>query len=231
MYKGKRFLGVIPARKGSKGIPKKNMYKVNGKPLIEYTIDVALRARFLDQIFVSTDWMDIVYLSKRKGLSIPFLRPPELATDEARIIDVLIHVVDEWKKRNQYFDYIVLLQPTQPLRKSDHIDEAIQQIVDLNHHSLVSVSRVTDHPILIRRINESGELENLLNVSSTIRRQDMPPYYKINGLIYINKLDHHFNSNTSLNDNKLPFITDPKYDLDIDLIEDIHWFEERLKLF
>jgi CMP-N,N'-diacetyllegionaminic acid synthase len=228
MYKGKRLLGVIPARQGSKGVPQKNMYVVKGKPLIEYTIDSAKNSKYLDQLFVSTDCPEIADFSKKQGLSIPFLRPSSLATDEARIIDVLLHVVDEWKKRERYFDYLVLLQPTQPLRKTEHIDQAIEKIIDQNRTSLVSVSKVRDHPVLVRSINKNGELVNVLNTNSTVRRQDMPPYYKVNGLIYINKLDDQFNAETSLNDNTLPFITDTEYDLDIDSLDDIRQLEERL---
>jgi CMP-N,N'-diacetyllegionaminic acid synthase len=229
MYQGKTFLAVIPARGGSKGIPKKNIVEVCGKPLIQYTIEEALSSKLLDRIIVSTDDVEIAEVSKKCGAEVPFLRPKELADDQAKTIDVLIHAINELKKRGEKYDYLILLQPTQPLRKSWHIDEAIQQIVNNKAESLVSVSEVKEHPILIRTINESGNTERLLKVNSTVRRQEFPKYYKVNGAIYINKINDKFNEQTSLNDNKFAYIMDSKYDLDIDEPRDLEIFKLMIK--
>lgn len=227
MYKGKRFLAIIPARGGSKGIPKKNIYKINGKPLIYYSIHEALKSNFLDRVIVSTDSEEIAQVSKFYGAEVPFIRPLELATDTSKTIDVLLHAIEQCRNENDNYDYLVLLQPTQPLRKSFHIDKAIKKIVDCHQKSLVSVSKVKEHPILMRTISKEGFLENILNIDSTVRRQDFPDFYKVNGAIYINKIDDSFTSKTSLNDNNFPFIMDEKYDLDIDTFEDIEQFKLR----
>lgn len=216
MYKDKRILAVIPARGGSKGIPRKNIVNVLGKPLIQYTIEEALLSRYLDNVIVSTEDEEIARISQKCGAEVPFLRPKELATDDSKTIHTLLHAIDFYEKRGVFYDYIVLLQPTQPLRKHWHIDEAIEKIIDNKAKGLVSISRVKDHPILIRKKDQNDLLTSILKENSTVRRQDFPEYYKINGAIYINKIDNDFNSNTSLNDNSLGYVMDAKYDLDID---------------
>lgn len=222
MYKDNTFLAVIPARGGSKGIPKKNLFNIKGKPLISYTIDEALRSRYVDKIVVSTDCQEIADVAQQNGAEVPFLRPGHLAADDSKTIDVLLHAVNQLAKNNERFDYIVLLQPTQPLRKYWHIDHAIEQAIEKKQSDLVSVSVVKDHPLLIRSVDEKGTLQRLLPQNSTVRRQEFIPYYKVNGAIYINKLDGSFHENVSLNDNSYPFFMDKKYDLDIDDMDDIN---------
>src|SRR5690606_27271515 len=124
MYQGKKFIAIIPARGGSKGIPDKNIVDVLGKPLIGYTIEAAQQSKYLDCLFVSTDSERIADVCGRFGISVKELRPSALATDEAKTIDVLRHVLRKFPVGS--FDYVVLLQPTQPLRTARHIDEAIE---------------------------------------------------------------------------------------------------------
>lgn len=126
-----------------------------------------------------------------------------------------MHCIDEMKKLDENYDYVVLLQPTQPMREAFHIDEAIELILEKDEETLVSVSKVKDHPVLMRTIDENGYSKNLLNVSSTMRRQDLPKFYKVNGALYINKINENLNLETSLNDNKLTYIMDEKYDVHI----------------
>lgn len=228
MYNNKTFLAVIPARAGSKGIPNKNIVKINGKYLIQYAIDTAIESKYLDKIIVSTDSIMIANIAKSCGADVPFLRPKELATDTAKTIDVLVHAVEQLKINKESYDYIVLLQPTQPLRQSFHIDEAIEKIANSKENSLVSVSEVREHPILMRTINEEDILLQLLNMRSTVRRQDFSKIHKVNGAIYINKLNEDFDRSLSLNDNKLAYIMDKKYDLDIDEPEDLSILKLRI---
>ncbi|MDU7537846.1 MAG: acylneuraminate cytidylyltransferase family protein, partial [Peptostreptococcaceae bacterium] len=136
-------------------------------------------------------------------------------------IDAVIHCIEEMEKLGEKYDYVVLLQPTQPLRQSWHIDEAIELILEKNEEALVSVSKVKDNPILIRSIDSNGYAVNLLSESSTKRRQDFQDFYKVNGAIYINKIIQNLNNKTSLNDNKLVYIMDEKYDVDIDEMLDL----------
>ena len=129
--------------------------------------------------------------------------------------------IESLKKAGDSYDYLVLLQPTQPLRKPFHIDEAIEKMLELEAESLVSVSKVKEHPVLIRTIGEDGKLQNLLNCSSTVRRQDFPDFYRVNGAIYINKIDENLNETTSLNDNIIPYEMAHEYDVDIDELLDL----------
>lgn len=231
MYKDKRILAVIPARGGSKGIPDKNIIDINGTVLMDYTISEALCSKYIDKVIVSTDSEKIAQIAKQCGADVPFLRPKHLASDYSKTIDVMVDLIKQVSIRNnEEFDYVVLLQPTQPLRKVFHIDEAIEKIINNSYKSLLSVSLVDDHPILIRTINSGGLLKNLLNVNSSVRRQDFPTYYKVNGAIYINKIDEEFNEHTSLNDNLYPYIMDKKYDLDIDEPFDLEMLKVKLNL-
>lgn len=221
MYKNKRFLAIIPARAGSRGIKNKNVIDLCGKPLIAYSIEVALKSKYIDRVIVSTNCKEIADVAKKYGADVPFLRPDYLALDTSKTIECVIHCIEQLHIYGDIYDYIVLLQPTQPLRESYHIDEAVELIVQKDSDSLVSICKVKEHPILMRTLNEDNSMSNLLNISSTQRRQDFKEYYRVNGVIYINKINENLNLNTSLNDNKLPYIMDEKYSVDIDEILDL----------
>lgn len=216
MIDKKKVLAIIPARGGSKGILNKNIIDLNGKPLISYTIVAAQNSKYIDHIFVSTDSKEITKVVEAYGVYISNLRPANLSTDEAKTIDVMIDCIELLKNNNMKYDIVVLLQPTQPLRTFQDIDNALELFVTNSCQSLVSVSEVTDSPVLIRIINTKGNLENLIpNLGSTIRRQDMQKYYKVNGAIYIN-LHNEIQADLSLNDNKIPYIMDKAKAIDID---------------
>lgn len=227
MIGGNRILAIIPARGGSKGIPRKNIINIAGKPLIQYTIDEAKRSKYIDEIHVSTDDTEIASVVKSLGINIDRLRPSELAQDESKTIDVVMDVINYYKVQNKSFEYLVLLQPTQPLRQSFHIDKAIEEIYQSNKESLVSVCQVEEHPLLMRKIDNKGELQPLLQQNSTVRRQDFEQFYIVNGAIYINKIES-LTLNTSLNDNLLPYIMDRKYHIDIDTFNDLKQFKQLL---
>ena len=201
MFKLKKILAIIPARAGSKGIKDKNIIDLNGKPLIAYSIEAGLKSKYIDKVVVTTDGEEIAREAIKYGAEVPFLRPEYLSSDNAKTIDAVIHCIEEMEKLGEKYDYVVLLQPTQPLRQSWHIDEAIELILEKNEEALVSVS--------------NGYAVNLLSESSTKRRQDFQDFYKVNGAIYINKINQNLNNKTSLNDNKLVYIMDEKYDVDI----------------
>ncbi|MFJ7825286.1 cytidylyltransferase domain-containing protein [Psychrobacillus sp. NPDC096623] len=230
MINDKKLLAVIPARGGSKGIPGKNIIPVNGKPLIQYTIDTAKNSKYIDEIHVSTDDSKIAAVSEKCGIKVPRLRPNHLAQDDSKSIEVLIDTIQYYQTIGRTFDYVILLQPTQPLRQTFHIDEAIELIYKKRATSLVSVSIVHEHPILMRQIDSTGNLVSLIKTNSTVRRQELPSFYIVNGAIYINEINDIFNLNTSLNDNILPYIMDEKYHVDIDGYEDLQEFERKLNL-
>ena len=229
MYKNKKILAVIPARGGSKGVPRKNIIEVGGHPLIKYTIDCGKNSKYLDRVVISTEDLSIKKVAEENGGDVPFLRPKELAEDTSKTIDCIVHAVDTLESMGEEYDYVMVLQNTVPLRKSWHIDEAIEMIVDSNERSLVSISEVDEHPILMRTLNEDKTVRNLLQMNSTMRRQDFPKFYKVDGAIYIQKLDKDFNLDTSLNDGKLGYVMEKKYTTDIDNYIDIKIVEYYLE--
>lgn len=229
MINNKKVLAIIPARGGSKGIKSKNIYTVLGKPLIQYTLEAAKKSQYIDRIYVSTDSQKIANVCTNLGFSVKELRPLDLATDEAKTIDVVIQVIEELKNKKEYFDYVVVLQPTQPLRQTIHIDEAIALLENKGKDSLVSVTKIKEHPLFMRAIDINGDLQPLLESQSTVRRQELPRYFIVNGAIYINTVET-LTADTSLNDNQTAYVMSRKYHLDIDDYSDIHELKYKLKL-
>src|SRR3712207_2993549 len=225
MYQNNKILAVIPARGGSKGIARQNFTLMEGVPLIAYTLQESEFSKYLDRTIVYTEDLAIKEVAERYGGEVQFLRPAELAQDISKTIDCIVHTVNTLKYLGEEYDYVVVLQCCSPLRKAWHIDEAIETLLQSKETSLVSVSEVEEHPILMRTLNQDGTLKNLLNVNSTVRRQDFPSFYKVNGAIYIQKLDKKFNLETNLNDGKLAYVIDRKYVIDIDTLLDIHTLE------
>lgn len=178
----KKILAVIPARGGSKGLPGKNIKPLQGKPLICYSIDAARGVLSDNHICVSTDDREVVQIVENYGLSVPFIRPSELATDKSPINDVLLHALDFYEKRDVDYDVTLLLQPTSPLRVSQDIEEAFS-LYDDSIDMVVSVS-ISHAPSVLCRESQSGFVELMLNPTAK-RRQNIPVYYEYNGAIYV----------------------------------------------
>lgn len=234
MFNDKKILALIPARGGSKGIKNKNIINLAGKPLIAWTIEAARKSIFIDDVIITTDSAEIASVAKKFGGDAPFLRPPELAGDKSNTIDAVLHALGELKKLKKFYDALVLLQPTQPLRLPEDIDGAIETFFKNSELPLASVSPVKDHPVLIRSLSSDKKtLVPLLNLNSTCRRQDMPDYYRVNGCIYINKLNefNELNKNTSFNDNIIAFVMPRERSVDIDEPSDIAMAEYYINNF
>lgn len=192
MYEGKTILGVITARGGSKGIPHKNIKELAGKPLIVYTIKAAQKSKYLTRCIVSTDDQEIADIARDYGADVPFLRPQELARDSSTSIDVVKHALN-WLKdnRKEQYDYLMILQPTSPLRTGDDIDQCIKKIVDTNTDSVMSMVELEDmslkklkkinNDIILPYIEEEGKFSS--------RRQDLKKIYKRNCAIYLTKTE------------------------------------------
>lgn len=221
MISQKKVLCIIPARGGSKGIPRKNLVDLGGKPLIAHSIECALESAYIDRVIISTEDEEIAEVSKAFGGEVPFLRLPELASDEAKTIDALMYTVERLKEIGELYDLLVLLQPTQPFRAVKQVDEAIALCIK-EGKSVVSISPVLESPILMRLKDGEGRLSNLLDRSSTIRRQDMPSYYLVNGSIYVNIMKD-LSLDTSLNDNPLGYVMEGDSFVDIDTPRDLEW--------
>lgn len=228
MIEGKRVLALIPARGGSKGIKDKNITPLCGKPLIAYSVLAAKNSRYIDDVVVTTDSERIAETAKAYGAEVPFLRPAELASDTAKTIDAVLHAVKWLEDHQKSYDLLVLLQPTQPLRRTEDIDGAIELCIQRDMQDVVSVKEVSEHPILMRTIDEKGELQNVLSMQSTVRRQDMPQYYLVDGSVYVNRIET-LSESTSFNDNPIPYIMDAKYSVDIDEPSDLEQAETAVK--
>lgn len=177
-------LYLIQARGGSKGIPKKNIRLLAGKPLISYTIEAAQQVANNEDICVSTDSVEIKKVAEEWGLKVPFLRPAELSSDHSTNEDVLLHALEHYRNNGREYEYIVLLQPTSPLRTGSHIKEAMQRVTD-KFDMVVSVKETNSNPYYVLfEENEEGELAPSKNGHFT-RRQDLPVVYELNGAIYI----------------------------------------------
>jgi len=179
-----RPLVIIPARGGSKGVPGKNIKLLNGKPLIQYTIEAATTVFPMDTICVSTDDIEIKQVAERCGLQVPFMRPKELSTDKTGTYEVLLHALLHYENQGYYPDVLVLLQATSPFRTSDQIVEALE-LYDSSCDMVVSVKETKSNPYyVLREENEQGWLVNSKE-GNFITRQDCPKVYELNGAIYV----------------------------------------------
>lgn len=225
MYQNKKILAIIPARAGSKGIPNKNIIDIKGKPLIAYTILAAKRSKYIDKILVSTDSKKIADISIEYGAEVPFLRPKSLASDNAKTIHAVLYTLRKISV-TQTYDAVVILQPTSPLRDERDIDNSLELFYKKSQ-DVVSINKIDINPYLVRKL-KNNKLNNLINSNSTIRRQDLPLFYKVNGAIYINKIAR-LNAQTSLNDNPIGYLMDDSNSLDIDTFNDLKKFAAIIK--
>lgn len=173
-------LALIPARGGSKGIARKNVRPIAGKPLIVWTIEAALGSANIAEVVVSTDDPEIAEVARAAGASTPFIRPAELARDETPGIDPVMHAIAVVPGH----DAILLLQPTSPLRTTADIDACLALAATSGAPSIVSVSEPSTHPQWIYRMDSSQHLESIMHGDKGIRRQDLPKVYALNGAIY-----------------------------------------------
>lgn len=219
-------LAIIPARGGSKRLPGKNIKLLAGKPLIAWTIEAALESKMFDHVFVSTDCGEIAKVSKKYGAEVPFLRPAELASDIATTNDVVTHLI-EWFELEymQKVSTIAILQPTSPLRNAQHIQEAFEVIKDKYAKAVISVCEL-EHPIqFCNKLALDGSMDGFIYPKNIQRTQDLEPYYRLNGAIYlfnreyVNKLDEIYNDGT------YSYLMESKLSIDIDTEDDFELAE------
>ena len=212
----KTFLAIIPARGGSKRLPNKNILNLNGKPLIAYSIEAALQSKYINNVVVSSDSNDILNIAKSfKAQTIK--RPDYLATDTAKSFDAIKHTIENMPQ----YDYIVLLQPTSPLRDANNIDQAINLLEQKNADAIISVSAMEHSPLWANTLDDNLSMKNFLKDEVLNKRsQDLETYYRLNGAIYIAKTDKLLEEETFfLKDNIFAYIMSKENSIDID--EDI----------
>lgn len=215
-----KYLVIIPARGGSKGIPGKNIKSLNGKPLICYTIDAARSIADDSHICVSTDDDHIIATVEQYGLKVPFKRPEYLATDTAGTYGVLLHALRYYEEKGERFDAIVLLQPTSPFRTGEHIKEALilySKEIDM----VVSVKETDSNPYYLCFEEDSkGMLQISKGDGHYTRRQDCPPVYEYNGAIYIINPDSLKEKPLNKFTKRKKYVMDREHSLDLDTMLD-----------
>lgn len=230
-----RVLGLIPARGGSKSIPYKNIIPLHGKPLIAWTIEAA-RESHLERLVLSSDDPTIIQVAKEVGgVEIPFVRPTDLATDTTPGIDVVIHAVEWLLKHEDYYpDAVMLLQPTSPLRRTKHINEAIELFIAQDADSLVSVVKAPHNmiPESLMRLNSNGWLKPVVPYDERQNiRQNKPVYYARNGAaIYMVSTDLLLKKRTMYGERLVGYEMSRKDSVDIDDEFDIQLCEIFLKV-
>jgi len=227
-----KILGIIPVRGGSKGIPNKNKKKLLGKPLLQYTVEAALGAKYLDRVIVSSEDADLISIAKSLGVDVPFVRPASLATDSSGSLEVVKHAITFLDSRNEHYDAICLLQVTTPFRTSLDIDLAVKKFLDGVNDTLLSVQKVPHHynPHWTFLVSEKGTLNIATNDLEIIkRRQDLPDAFIRDGSIYITKTNTIIENN-SLYGESIGYIeTDSSRYVNIDTLEDWINAEQILK--
>ncbi|RJP55289.1 MAG: acylneuraminate cytidylyltransferase family protein [Anaerolineaceae bacterium] len=215
----KRVLGIIPARGGSKGVPRKNIREVAGKPLIAYSIMAAQSSRLLTRCIVSTDDTETAEISAALGCEV-MERPAELAQDDTPTVSVVKHIFERLESEDELFDYGLVLQPTSPLRTGLDIDSALQALFQSDADSIVSVYQVSDHhPARMYKLN-NGLLTPLDEKFASARRQELPPIYHRNGAIYAFRRSL-LDKDTLLGNRILPYIMEEDRSLNIDTEYDL----------
>lgn len=218
-----KILAIIPARGGSKSIPRKNLTLLGDKPLIAHTIQVALAASSITKAVVITDDLEIANVSRLYNAEVPLILPSELAQDESPITQALMYAIPKIQSESEIFEYLLLLQPTSPFRSVFDIETAIESMLERHSDSLVSVSIVDRHPYWMKIVNQDGYLENFFQTTqSNKRRQDLPVIYALNGAIYLIKLEKFLISENFYTENTLAYIMPPERSLDIDRPWDLH---------
>jgi CMP-N-acetylneuraminic acid synthetase len=213
-----QFLALIPARGGSKGVPRKNIRLVGNKPLLAWTIEAANESELISRTVVSTEDPEIAEIAQQYGAEVPCYRPDNLAEDTSDTLDAVLYTLDFLEKKEGYIpDYVVLLQPTSPLRRNDDIDAAIRFTIEHNADSVVSICEAKPHPLLSKTLTQNGTMMDFIpGASDYSRRQDFPEVYSLNGALYINRISSLKNARKFILPNTYGYIMPEERSLDID---------------
>ena len=218
-------LALIPARGGSKGIPRKNIRELCGKPLIAWSIEAAQKASSVDQIVVSTDDEEIADIARSYGAEVPFLRPAELARDDTPGIATVHHALEQFPAVKQ----ILLLQPTSPLRSAEDIDGIVNMFQKQQNPSEISICESQKHPNWMFSYGEDGTLSPFMDTPIATRRQDLPKVYVVNGALYLAKTEWLRQACSFLSPETIGYVMPQERSADIDTPSDWEWIEFLMK--
>lgn len=227
MINGKRVLALIPARGGSKRLPRKNVLLLNGRPLIGWTILAAQESQYIDDLLVSTDNIEIADVASEYGAQVPEFRPKHLASDNASTASVLIYTLE---KLAVNADILVLLQPTSPLRSAKHVDEAIELFIRKQAHSVVSVTHCEHSPLWANTLPEDFSMGEFLQPQALNRSQDLGEYYRLNGALYVFDVKElKRQGEICYSERTFAYIMENRYSCDIDTEWDFEFAEFAMK--
>ncbi len=222
MIDGKKVLAIIPARGGSKGLPRKNLLEVGEKPLLAWTIEEGLKSRFIDRLILSSEDIEIIKTAKKWGCEVPFIRSQELATDEATTAAVVLHALEELRET---YDYVVLLQPTSPLRSHQDIDSCIEECHERDAASCVTVSATDKSPFWMYFLNADNHMKAVIETSNRpTRRQELPTAYALNGAVYVVKREWFQKTESFITEDTIAHVMPKERSLDIDTELDLNIF-------
>ena len=219
-----KVLGLIPARGGSKGIPRKNLRDLCGKPLIAWTIEAAMKSKFLDRVIVSTEDDEIANVALSWGADVPFKRPIELARDHSSGIEVVMHAIEQFPD----FDAVLLLQPTSPLRTNDDIDGMLDPFFLKEASSAVSFCEAAVHPFWVYKTEDNKLLPFCVHEKISCR-QDLPTALAINGALYFSTIKNLILKRSFISEETIPFIMPQSRSLDIDDEKDFILAEKTIR--
>lgn len=205
-YKNNKILVIIPARGGSKRLPHKNIKLLNGKPMIAYSIAAALKSKYVDRVVVSTDDKKTARIAKRYKADVPFLRPAYLATDNATVVSVMKHAVNHYQKNENYNpDLVVLMHLTTPLVLADDIDKAIEKITQTKANSCISICEISERPEWMFKIKEGDKAVPFIRLSDEKHssKQMLPQIFKVNGAVYVTRIDILMKKSKIIDENSL----------------------------
>lgn len=220
-----KVLALIPARGGSKGVPRKNIRPLCGKPLLLWSLEAARASRYLDRVVLSSEDPEIVETARQAGLEVPFLRPPELARDDTPGVEPVLHALDLLPG----YDLVVLLQPTSPFRSGGDIDRCIERLVESGAPCAVSVTRPEKSPYWMYTMGPESRLAPLLPTPEGFsRRQDLPEVYALNGAVYVARTEWLRATRSFLTPETVGCVMTREHSVDIDSEEDFALCEFRL---
>ena len=214
MVDGKTVLGLVVARGGSKGLPRKNVLDLGGRPLVAWTVAAGLASKTIDRLIISTDDTEIANAARAAGAEVPFLRPDHLAGDGSGSADVVIHALDSL---DQAYDYVVLLQATSPLRLAEDIDGAVALCHERGATSCFAITEMSPPPYWALHLSEDGRVHEVLPPPpGVLRRQDLPHTYVTNGAVYVVQTEWFRRTRVFEDHDTLGYVMPPERSVDID---------------
>lgn len=230
MINGKKVLGLVTARGGSKGLPGKNIMKLGGVPLVCRAAMAGLESEYVDDTILSTDDILIAETAKECGCEVPFMRPAELASDTAKSMDVIRHALLALKDMGREYGIFVLLQPTTPFRTAKHVDDCLRMMAEMDADSVVSVTEAEHHPLWMNSLPDDMCMKDFIRPEALNRnRQELPKYYRINGGVYAVKCSIALDEGKLYSDRSYAYVMDQKSSVDIDTRLDFDFAETILK--